>query len=420
MLFDCYGRPRNRVSKIAEQLLAGDHLGCKSWMDVAEKFGCKERQLRAVRRILESRGHVLELGGESRTVTVDIERFDEQPTRNDRWPSVAAFDEVETPVAAVPRNHIIKGVSSLVDGETGEIKQQWIKTTAENDERAAWLDAIRSLSESLPPIELGPLPLHRDVDLLAVYPVGDPHIGLLAWREDSGENFDLDIAERQLVGAFKHLIDLAPPAQEALLIFIGDTAHADSQANTTTKGTRVDVDSRTVKMARVIIRICRRAIDLALAKHGRVTMIIERGNHDELISAMIALGLALLYEADGRVTIDTSPAMYHWFRWHSVLIGTHHGDRAKPMDLLGVMAVDRAQDWSEAKHRRFYCGHFHHQIVKEVPGLIVEYLPTLANSDAWHHSMGYRSQRAMYMDVFHREYGHVNRHIVGIQQLRAA
>jgi hypothetical protein len=28
--------------------------------------------------------------------------------------------------------------------------------------------------------------------------------------------------------------------------------------------------------------------------------------------------------------------------------------------------------------------------------------------------MGYRSQRAMYMDVFDRNDGHINRHIVGI------
>jgi hypothetical protein len=90
------------------------------------------------------------------------------------------------------------------------------------------------------------------------------------------------------------------------------------------------------------------------------------------------------------------------------------------MDLLGVMVVDRAADWSETAHRRFYLGHYHHQIVKEVPGLICEYLPTLASSDAWHRSMGYRSQRAMYMDVFHREHGHVNRHIVGIDQLRSS
>ena len=249
---------------------------------------------------------------------------------------------------------------------------------------------------------------------------GDPHVGLLAHKEDAGENFDLKIAKRNLVGAFQHLTNLAPSAAEALLIFIGDNNHADGQSNTTTKGTRVDVDGRIVKVTRETIDIGRIAIDLALKKHGRARLIWERGNHDELIAAMTALSFSYIYENDPRVSVDISPEMFHWYRFGANLIGTHHGDKVKPMDLLGVMAVDRQQDWGETKHRRFYLGHYHHQMVKEVPGLICEYLPTLASSDAWHRSMGYRAQRAMYMDVFHREHGHINRHIVGLSQLRAA
>jgi hypothetical protein len=348
-----------------------------------------------------------------------------------KWPSVEAYDEKgadfldeiesERPHVkpVVPDGHTIKGVSTYVDSG-GAVKGQWIKTTAVNDERQAWLDAIRSIGETLPPLEPVAAPVHSDEDLLAVYPVGDPHVGLLSWHEDAGENFDLNIAERNLVSAFAHLVNLAPAAKRALLIFIGDNTHADGQANTTTKGTRVDVDGRTVKMARTIIRAIRRAIDLVLKKHGEAEVKIERGNHDELLSAMIALALSMFYENEPRVTIDVSPEMFHWFKFGKNLIGTHHGHNAKPMDLLGVMVVDRAADWSETAHRRFYLGHYHHQIVKEVPGLICEYLPTLASSDAWHRSMGYRSQRAMYMDVFHREHGHVNRHIVGIDQLRSS
>lgn len=353
----------------------------------------------------------------------DITKRDIRPERDGkRWPSVEAFDrytpDEQQADNIVPAGHVIKGVSSYV--VDGEVRGQWIKTTAQNDERAAWLTAIREMGEAMPRVEPTPAPEHATEDLLVVAPVGDPHVGLLSWHEDSGENFDLDIAERNLVGAFHHLFALAPPAKEALLIFIGDTAHADGQQNTTTKGTRVDVDGRIVKVARTIVRICRRAIDAALAKFGRVTVIMERGNHDELISAMLALSLGLLYEHEPRVTIDQSPEMFHWFRWGKNLIGTHHGDKAKPEQLMGVMAVDRAHEWGECPHRRFYAGHYHHQIVKEVSGLIVEYLPTLASSDAWHRGMGYRSSRAMYMDVLHREWGHINRHIVGIRQLRGA
>jgi hypothetical protein len=409
---------------------------CTSDVELAERLGCTadaiqnararlRRQGVAVPTVLEVRFGAAAVGlaeepqdstysGEGDITECDNSDFaDEEPTQQR-----AALPVAEPPLPAMPKGFAVRHISTLVDGVTGETKQQWIKTSAQNDERLDWLQAIRDSVGPLPDIELSSLPTSQDRDLLAVYPVGDPHIGLLAWHEDAGENFDMDIAERNLVSAFKHLVDLAPSAHEALLIFIGDNAHADGQSNTTTKGTRVDVDGRTVKMARTTIQIGRRAVDLALQKHGRVRLIWERGNHDELIAAMTALAFSLIYESEPRVSVDVSPEMFHWFRFGANLIGTHHGDKVKPMDLLGVMAVDRQQDWGETKHRRFYLGHYHHQMVKEVPGLICEYLPTLASSDAWHRSMGYRSQRAMYMDVFHRERGHVNRHIVGIDHLR--
>lgn len=333
---------------------------------------------------------------------------------HEKWPSVAAFDAAQ-PV--VPHGHVIKGVSTLLDPDGG-IKQQWVKTTQQDDERQMWLEAMHDMGGEIPRAEPSPAPEVTAHDLLTVYPVGDPHIGLLAWHEDAGENFDMEIAERNLCAAFARLTELAPPSTDALVIYIGDNAHADSQGNTTTKGTRVDADGRTVKMARRIVRTIRANVSAVLAKHQRVRLVIERGNHDELISALLALALSLHYDNEPRVTVDTSPEMYHWFRFGQVLIGTHHGDKAKPMDLLGVMAVDRQDDWSETKCRRFYCGHFHHLMTKEVPGVVIEYLPTLAGSDAWHRAMGYRSQRAMYMDVYHRDGSHETRHYVGIERLR--
>lgn len=338
--------------------------------------------------------------------------YDSSPAQ-DKWPSVAAFD-AEAPVDTLPEGHTLRGVSTLV-GPDGEVKAQWIKTRAEDDDRQRWLTALLEIGDAIERIEPAPEPGDTAEDLLVVLPAGDPHVGLLAWHEDAGENFNMEIAERNLVAAFSKLIDLAPAAATALLIFIGDNTHSDGQGNTTTRGTRVDVDGRTVKMMRTTIRACRRAIDLSLRKFGRSHVIVERGNHDELLSAMLALALSLAYENEPRVTVDVSPEVFHWFRFGQVLIGTHHGDKVKPADLLGVMAVDRQADWGETSQRRFYCGHLHHLQTKEVPGLIVETLPTLAAADAWHRSMGYRSQRAMYMDVFHRDGRHINRHFVGIE-----
>lgn len=372
-------------------------------------------------------GEIIDVHGTRWSVQPDITKGDnefsaEEPTQpgltaEDVRHHAAATSRSGVPVPVMPPGHVLRGASTLVAPD-GSVVQQWVKTTAKNDERQDWLDAIRAIAVDLPRIDPVPAPSALTSDLLSVYPVGDPHIGMLAWERDAGENFDLHIAESNLVGAFTHLVNLAPASDEALIIFIGDTLHSDGQNNTTTKGTRVDVDGRTAKMMATAIRICRRAVACALAKHGRVTLILERGNHDELLSLMLALALDQFYENEPRVTVDTSPEMFHWYEFGANLIGTHHGHNVKPADLLGVMAVDQAHRWGRCRHRRFYRGHYHHQQTQEVPGLIVETLPTLAGSDAWHRGMGYRHMRAMYMDVLHRERGHENRHIVGIEQVR--
>lgn len=352
-----------------------------------------------------------------------------------RWPSVAAFDAggdvpvadsaggryTTPPLPAIPEGHRVSKLSTLVDAHTGESKLQWIKTSAQNDERQDWLDAVaRVFAEPARRAEPVEPPEYADEDLLCVYAMGDPHLGLLAWERDAGANFDLKIAERNLLAAIRRLAAMAPAAAASLLLTVGDTLHVDGQHNTTTAGTRQDVDGRTLKIFDTSIRTWRSANSILLAKHRTNHNIIERGNHDELLSAIMAQSLALHYENEPRVTVDTSPEMYHWYRFGKNLIGTHHGHKAKPTDLAFVMAVDRAEDWSECPHRRIYKGHHHHQVTEDVYGVVIETLPTLAGASAWERSMGYRAGRVMYMDLIHRERGLINRFFVGIEQLRRA
>ncbi len=391
--------------------LAAAAEGLRTQHELAAKLGMTEPAYRTATRRLRNAGHAIPRftwgKGLETGAVVEVGDFDAEEPTNPCAP----------PLAAIPSGHFVKGVSTLV-GADGETKAQWIKTSKEADDRQAWLDAVLTLGEPLPRAVPVIAPVHADEDLLCVYPMGDPHIGQLSWHADAGDNFDLDIAERNIVAAVGHLASLAPPSDEFLFITVGDTTHSDGLNNTTTKGTRVDVDGRTPKMMSTTLRTFRRSIAVLLEKHKRGRVIVERGNHDELMSLMIALALAQHYESEPRVTIDVSPEMFHWYRFGLNLIGTHHGHKAKPMDLLGVMAVDRAVDWGETLFRYWYKGHLHHAITQEVPGITIDTLPTLASADAWHRGMGYRSGRAMYMDVLHKTLGRINRHIVGIEQLR--
>ena len=138
---------------------------------------------------------------------------------------------------------------------------------------------------------------------------------------------------------------------------------------------------------------------------------------DDHSALMLALCLEHHFHNEPRVMIDTSPAKFHWYRFEKNLIGVTHGDTVKMPQLPGVMAVDRKEDWGETEHRYWYTGHVHHDSLKEYPGCIVETFRTLAPRDAWHAGQGYRSGQDMKLDIFHREDGRVNRHIVGIRQV---
>lgn len=320
----------------------------------------------------------------------------------------------------VPEGFRVKGVSSLYDKE-GNLTAQWVKSAAEYEDRIeAVLEAVQEISNDFRGMSAPvTMPEVSDEDLLVVIPFGDPHVGMHAWAEEAGENFDVEIAERDLITAVDHLMSLAPPAKQVLLASLGDMFHADGKNATTTAGTRVDVDSRWAKVLGVGIRAMRRIIDKALEKHETVYVICASGNHDDLSSFVLAVCLSQYYEKEPRVHVDTSPSKYYWHRFGKVLIGVHHGDTTKAKDLPGVMACDRAKDWGETEHRYWLCGHIHHETVKEYPGVIVESFRTLAPKDAWHAAAGYRSGRDLKMDVYHREHGRINRHQVGIQQVRS-
>lgn len=319
----------------------------------------------------------------------------------------------------VPAGYSVKGVSTYYDAE-GLPRGQWVRSRRDEEQRmAALMEAVQHVSEPFKgahdPVQP---PSVVDDDLLAVIPIGDAHVGLYAWAAETGDDFDLGIAESLLVGAVDHLVSLAPPAKQALIINLGDWYHSDNSSNQTSRSKHsLDVDTRWPKVLAVGVRIMRRMIDRALEKHERVRVINEIGNHDDHSSVFLSVCLANYYERDPRVEIDTSPARHHWHRFGKCLIGVTHGDQSRSNSLLGVMAADRAKDWGETEHRYWYVGHIHTETVREYPGVVVESFRTLAGKDAWAAGAGYRSGRDLRLDILHREYGRINRHIVGIGQL---
>src|SRR5579884_1843977 len=311
--------------------------------------------------------------------------------------------------------------STLVDAE-GNVLQRWEIEKPDLAARdAAWREIATALAEGLPRAEPIPAPAAVNSDLCACYPIGDHHMGMLAWKYETGDSYDLDIGERLIGAAMAHLVEVTPACNNGLVVFLGDFMHYDSfVAVTPTSKNPLDADGRFPKMVRAGIRSMRRVIEMAAARHFHVRVIVEIGNHDLASSIFLMECLHNIYENDPRISIDTSPRHFHYFSFGHVLVGTHHGHGVKAEQLPMIMATDQPEAWGAAKHRYWWTGHVHSRTAHDFRGFTVESFRILPPPDAWAANSGYRPIRDMKAIVLHREHGEVARYIVNPEMLRHA
>ena len=319
-----------------------------------------------------------------------------------------------------PEGYLVRGVSTYYDAD-GRLRGQWVKTQVDQARRDELLaealkDAFEEYDGASHRVRA---PRSADKELLAVYPMGDPHIGMYAWAEEAGEDFDSDIASRQLRAAVRDLVSRAPQAHTALLLNLGDFFHADTLDNVTRRNNHpLDVDTRWSRILRIGVDLMIECVYAALEHHKTVVVRNMIGNHDDHSSLFLSIALERYFSNERRVKVDSSPAHFWYYRHGAVLIGSTHGNTCKPDQLPGIMAADRPEDWGATRYRYWYTGHIHHRNVQEFPGVLWESFRTLAARDAYHAAAGYRSGRDMHCIIHHAEYGEVARNIVNVEMLR--
>lgn len=362
------------------------------YLDAIEKHGSNPKAAKA-------------LGVNLRTVERTLEALRRKAALQGYSP---AHDMTHT----VPAGFKVKGVSTYYD-EDGKPRGQWVKSAADEAAREAMLrEFVAELMEDVkgkaPKVKA---PTLTNGDLLAVYPIGDHHHGMYADGEETGgRDYDCKISAHSLETAVDYLATLAPPAEDALLINLGDYLHANDSTNETPgHHNRLDVDTRYGRVMHSGALALVHSIQRLLHKHKRVFVWNMRGNHDPDAAFALALAISFYFHNEPRVVVDLGASLYKYHRFGQNLLGAHHGHGAKAADLPLIMATDRKQDWGETIHRVWHCGHIHHKTAKEFPGCVVETHRTLPPQDAWAAGKGYRAESDMNAIIYHREFGEIQR-----------
>lgn len=314
---------------------------------------------------------------------------------------------------AVPDGFALKGTSTLYDAK-GNQKIQWVKSTIDQQRQAEIIqEAIHAATGSMPRLLPVAYAGQANSELLNQYTITDYHIGMLAWHEEGGDNWDIKIAENTLINAFSYLIAHSPDADTCIINQLGDFLHFDGlKPVTPASGHVLDGDSRFHKMIRVAIRCLRAMVDMALSKHKSVHLICAEGNHDESSAHWLQELFSVLYENEPRITVETSPKPYYCYQHGSVMLAYHHGHCKGQDKLFPIIPALFPKVWGNTEFRYVHEGHMHHKQVKENAGMIREMHQTLAAADAYSSRGGYISERATTCITYAKKHGEVARILV--------
>ncbi|QBZ71276.1 DNA repair exonuclease [Raoultella phage RP180] len=319
----------------------------------------------------------------------------------------------------VPDGYKIKGTSSLVD-EFGNTKLQWVKTDTDVERQVELMKAVIEgmKSEITPVAPVKATRAKRDDKLLNLYTISDFHLGMLAWGDESGDDWDMKIAEDLFSRWFDAAFQKAPDAGTGVINLLGDLAHFDSLvAVTPASGNVLDADTRYQKLVRYMIRMVRRVVDMALVKHKNVRLLIVQGNHDESGMIWLAEMFSTLYDNEPRVFVDTSPDVYKMVQHGKTTLFFHHGHKARFDAIEPVMIAKFRKAFGESVYSYAHVGHLHHQKIVESRNMIVEQHRTLAAKDAYASRGGWMSGRSANVITYSAEYGEVARLTISPEML---
>jgi hypothetical protein len=264
--------------------------------------------------------------------------------------------------------------------------------------RQEFLEDIKKLSPLVP---FNFKKSNEDGKLLEIT-VFDLHFGKVAWHEEVGENYNIEIATKRFNDCIDYFINLyvGTNINKILLPISNDFFNSDRSHpfNSTTSGTPQEEDTRWQNTFRKGRELLIKNIQ-KLSTIAPVEVKVVPGNHDYERSFYLGDSLEGWFHNDQNVNIDNSPNPRKYFIYGKNLIGFTHGNNEKINDLPMIMAQENPVEWAMSHYREFHLGHLHHKkegkfnATNELQGVMIRYMSSLSGTDSWHHKKGYIGAR---------------------------
>ena len=229
----------------------------------------------------------------------------------------------------------------------------------------------------------------------------DLHSGLLAWRKETGADYDLNIVKERF---YQCALDIADRCKhrafkKIVLVTLGDLLHFDNEEQKTTKGTFQQADGRLSKIFTVTLDMLIDFID-TLIEIAPTEVVYIPGNHDRVAGLMLLKAVEQAYRKQQGITFDTTPNPHKHRLYGKCLVGWTHGDLARK-NMPHWLQHQAKKEYGISEFAEVHAGHFHSiKTIEtkldftqedEIGGIVIRHLPTLCNASYWEHQQGYTS-----------------------------
>ena len=303
--------------------------------------------------------------------------------------------------------------------DIGILHSGWVKTKGASlyfqqpKQQAQPEDVAERIREALidiEPILAVQMPEDTIADLLTLYPMPDAHIGQLSWGQETGESYDLKISSERIRSGISKAMSSTPASEQAVAVAMGDWLHVNDQTNQTYHSRhQLDADGRFHKILDVGIGLLAATAEALLTKHKTVTLVVQRGNHDETAYLAVLFALAERYRNEPRITVQRKPGEFFVMEWGKVLLASCHGDKAKAERLVMYLADKWPEMWGRTKYRYLFSGHLHHHKSQDIGGVHWEQLRAITAPDAYTASHAYSGRAEMQAITYDKERGEISR-----------
>lgn len=353
------------------------------------------------------------LGVDARTVYNHVKRAESEG--NAPW---------LTPAAISPTMNLHK--TTVQYNADGDPIQEWRRLIPQASDMEAFVDSLCERVQGKARVPKKKATKTDNELLLGEISIYDAHVGMYATKEETNvADSNTKIITERMVATAERLADRFRKPGRMVVTFGGDILHSDNRSNQTEKsGNVLDVDSRYSRVIDSAVAACTEVVQVACTVAKQVDIVIVEGNHDWHSCVWLARVLKAFYFNCPNVNVVMQASdRKHIVHGDNLLVWSH-GDGVAANQWQSVIAAEFAPQWGVTKHRHLKMGHVHHK-KKNTPtrvitqtangweeqrGLLVEYLPALCSTDAWHAEKGYLgSIRAATGYEYHSTKGLVSR-----------